>query len=146
MTGLVCFTSNARRVLRFKSANSEETFTPLLAQIDPRSEQSERADVLRAAMDFYAAACALSTREEATARIAAQDSDAAAHFALAGHLARAGQWDESFAQLLWLIENNRKFQDDAGRKALLVLFQYVTQVVGDHPAVHDARRRLQVLL
>lgn len=125
---------------------NDTAIVPLLDQIDPRSEDAERADILRQVMDFYAAACPLASRADADARLAQNGADAEAHFALAAHLARAAEWEAAFEQLLWLIENNRRFREDAGRKSLLTLFQYVAQVVGDHPAVHDARRRLQVLL
>jgi putative thioredoxin len=124
---------------------------PLLVQLDPRSSETERADVLRQTVEFFEQGTQILSESEAEARLSTEagksrDELADAHFALAAHQARAGLWDPALQNLLWLIENHRRYREDAGRKALIVLFQYIGHVVGDHPAVHDARRRLQVLL
>ena len=129
----------------------DEKVLPLLDQLDPRSSDTDRADVLRQTVEFFQRGTALLGRSEAESRLASEegksrDELAEAHFALAAHQARAGLYEGACQNLLWLIENHRRYGEDAGRKALVVLFQYIGHVVGDHPAVHDARRRLQVLL
>ncbi len=121
----------------------------LLEKLDPRGEAVERAEVLRQILDFFQTATALLSAEAAEARLAQEgdrEAQAEAHLARAAHRARGGDFDGACQDLLWLIENHRRYREDAGRKLLLLLFQYIGQVAGDHPAVHDARRRLQVLL
>ncbi len=130
---------------------NDQAVAPLLAQLDPRSNETERAEVLQKTLEFLEQGTQLLSESDAEARLAdesgkSRDELADAHFALAAHQARAGLWDPALQNLLWLIENHRRYREDAGRKALVVLFQYISHVVGDHPAVHDARRRLQVLL
>jgi putative thioredoxin len=130
----------------------EAAVPALLEQLDPRGVDSERAEVIRQILDFFQTGTSLLSADAAEARLAsegesdARDAQAEAHFARAAYRARSADFDGACQDLLWLIENHRRYREDAGRKALLVLFQYIGQVVGDHPAVHDARRRLQVLL
>ncbi|MBL9004985.1 MAG: tetratricopeptide repeat protein [Myxococcales bacterium] len=129
----------------------EHAVPPLLSQLDPRSSESERADVLRQTLEFLQQGTSLLSESDAEARLAdeagkSRDELADAHFAQAAYQARSGLWEPALQNLLWLIENHRRYRDDAGRKALIVLFQYIGHVIGDHPAVHEARRRLQVLL
>lgn len=130
---------------------NDQAVPSLLAQLDPRSSETERADVLRQTLEFLQQGTGLLSEEEAQARIdheegKSRDELAAAHFALAAHQARSGLWEPALQNLLWLIENHRRYREDAARKTLVILFQYIGHVIGDHPAVHDARRRLQVLL
>lgn len=119
--------------------------------LDPRGADIDRSDVVRQILEFFQTGTALLSSEAAEARLAEagegdRDALADAHFARAAHRARRGEFDGACQDLLWLIENYRRYREDAGRKSLLLLFQYIGQVVGDHEAVHDARRRLQVLL
>ena len=121
-----------------------EAVPALLDQLDQRGAELERAEVLRGMLDFFQTGAALLSPAAAEAQLA-KDGDrqalSDAHYARAAGRARAGDFDGACEDLLWLIENHRRY-----RETLLLLFQYIGQVVGDHPAVHDARRRLQVLL
>ncbi|HNN93934.1 MAG TPA: tetratricopeptide repeat protein [Pseudomonadota bacterium] len=128
---------------------ADEAVPALLDQLDPRGAELERAEVLRGMLEFFQTGGALLSPAAAEAQLA-QDGDrqalSDAHYARAAGRSRAGEFEGACEDLLWLIENHRRYREDAGRKTLLLLFQYIGQVVGEHPAVHDARRRLQVLL
>jgi len=114
---------------------------PLLAGIDSRSQEAERAEVLQKVLEFFAIAD--SARGDETERLQKDERDAEARFVVAAQKARAGDYGAALEDLLWLVANNRKFGEDAGRKAMLALFQYLGS---DHQDVHEYRRRLQVIL
>jgi putative thioredoxin len=114
---------------------------PLLDGLDSRSQAAERGELLRQILSFFESAQA-ATGDEAE-RLAKDPKDAAAHLTLAAVEASHSRFEAAFSHLLWLIEHNRRFGDDAGRKNLLALFAYLGS---DVPAVFEARRRLQVIL
>ncbi len=114
---------------------------PLLDALDPRSTEAERAEILRQVLAFFQNANA--ARGDETERLASREDDAEARFVLAAQLARRGDYSASFEHLLWLIANQRGFRDDAAKKAMLALFQYLGS---EHSDVREYRRRLQVIL
>jgi putative thioredoxin len=118
-----------------------EELLPLLADIDPRSPEADRAEILRQILTFFQSAD--SARGDEAERLQRDETDAEAHFILAAEKARVGDYGGAFEHLLWLIANNRRFRDDAARKTTLALFQYLGS---EHPDVHEYRRRLQVIL
>ena len=76
-------------------------------------------------------------------RAVANPSDAAARHALAAHHALAGDYGTALAEWLELMRRDRKFGDDAGRRALLQAFE----VLGEQdPLVTHYRRRMASLL
>jgi len=114
---------------------------PLLDGLDSRSQEAERAEVLRQVLAFFKAAGEAAGGE--AERLAKDQGDAEARYLLAAKKARAGEYAAAFEELLSLVAQNRRFRDDAGRRAMLALFQYLGS---DHPDVHEYRRRLQVIL
>jgi putative thioredoxin len=113
---------------------------PLLDALDPRSAEAERAEILRQVIDFYKIAATASGDE--SERIEKNPSDAEARFVLAAVKAQRGDFAGAFEELLWIVGHNRRFRDDAARKVMLALFQYL----GDQQDVYEYRRRLQVVL
>ncbi|MGB7740644.1 MAG: thioredoxin [Steroidobacteraceae bacterium] len=98
---------------------------------------------LRARLAFVQAANAQPDVMSLRAALAANPSDAAARHALAAHHALAGDYGTALVEWLELMRRDRKFGDDAGRRALLQAFE----VLGEQdPLVTQYRRRMASLL
>ncbi len=98
---------------------------------------------LRARLAFIQIATAQPDVMSMCAALAANPSDAAARHALAAHHALAGDFGTALAEWLELMRRDRKFGDDAGRRALLQAFE----VLGEQdPLVTQYRRRMASLL
>jgi putative thioredoxin len=98
---------------------------------------------LRARLAFVQIANAQPDVMAMRAVLAANPSDAAARNALAAHHALAGDYGTALAEWLELMRRDRKFGDDAGRRALLQAFE----VLGEQdPLVAQYRRRMASLL
>jgi putative thioredoxin len=76
-------------------------------------------------------------------RARSQPDDPASRFAAAGALWRAGRAAEAIEPLLEVVRLDRRYRDDAARKALLALFD---ELGHEHPEVQAGRRRLAALL
>jgi putative thioredoxin len=59
------------------------------------------------------------------------------------HLTAQGDYDDAMECLLAIMRIDRGFEDDAGRKGLLELFDMLG---GEHPSVQKYRRKLFTLL
>lgn len=119
----------------------------LLARVDPRSPDSERAELLTQVLAFFQAGDEEGGAEAAQARLRQSEGDSAARYALAAAQARSGQLGEALENLLTLIQRDRRYRDDGARRALLTLFQYLGQASGpDQDLIYDCRRRLQLLI
>jgi putative thioredoxin len=98
---------------------------------------------LRARLAFVEIANAQPDVMAMRAALAANPSAAAARNALAAHHALAGDYGTALAEWLELMRRDRKFGDDAGRRALLQAFA----VLGEQdPLVNQYRRRMASLL
>ena len=98
---------------------------------------------LRARLAFVQTANAQPDVMSLRAALEANPSDAAARHALAAHHALAGDYGTALAEWLELMRRDRKFGDDAGRRALLQAFD----VLGEQdPLVTHYRRRMASLL
>ena len=98
---------------------------------------------LRARLAFVQAANARPDVMALRAALETNPSDAAARHALAAHHALAGDYGTALAEWLELMRRDRKFGDDAGRRALLQAFE----VLGEQdPLVAQYRRRMASLL
>jgi len=98
---------------------------------------------LRARLAFVQTANAQPDVMSMRAALAANPSDATARHALAAHHALAGDYGTAMAEWLELMRRDRKFGDDAGRRALLQAFE----VLGEQdPLVTQYRRRMASLL
>ncbi len=76
-------------------------------------------------------------------QVADDPDNSEARYQLSAHAILQGQFDIAFEQLLEVVKRNRQFQDDAGRKALLKLFD----LLGDkHELVSSYRRKLALAL
>lgn len=121
--------------------------TALLAAIDPRSPESERAELVAQVLGFFQAGDEEGGLEAAQARLQKSDGDSAARYVVAAAQARSGQLAEALANLLTLIQRDRRYRDDGARRAVLALFQFLGQASGpQQELIHECRRRLQLLL
>lgn len=121
--------------------------TALLAAIDPRSPESERAELVAQVLAFFQAGDEEGGMEAAQERLRASEGDSAARYILAAAQARSGQLAEGLGNLLTLIQRDRRYRDDGARRAVLALFQFLGQTQGpQQELIHECRRRLQLLL
>ncbi len=119
----------------------------LLAAIDPRSPESERAELVAQVLAFFQAGDEEGGLEAAQARLRQSEGDSAARYILAAAQARSGQLAEALENLLTLIQRDRRYRDDGARRAVLTLFQFLGQAQGpQQELIHECRRRLQLLL
>jgi len=76
-------------------------------------------------------------------QVADNPDNSEARYQLSAHAILQGQFEIAFEQLLEVVKRDRQFQDDAGRKALLKLFD----LLGDkHELVSRYRRKLAMAL
>ena len=117
-----------------------EAARTLFATLSGKAAQSEGAKILRAKLTFAGAEAGLESLEE---RVAAAPDDLSARLALAQALVARESYAEGMDQFLELIRRDRKFQDDAGRKGVLQVFDLLGPT---HPLVRTYRSRLSSVL
>ncbi|MEK7666060.1 MAG: tetratricopeptide repeat protein, partial [Pseudomonadota bacterium] len=75
--------------------------------------------------------------------IAANAKDSAARYELAAHLVLRQQHEAALDQLLEIVRTDRKFRDDAGRKAMVSIFNLLG---GSGDIVKQYRTKLSMAL
>jgi putative thioredoxin len=98
---------------------------------------------LRARLAFVETANARPDVMGLRAALETDPADAASRHALAAHHALAGDFGTALAEWLDLMRRDRKFGDDAGRRALLQAFDLLGE---QDPLVAQYRRRMAALL
>jgi putative thioredoxin len=98
---------------------------------------------LRARLDFVETANARPDVMGLRAALEADPASSASRHALAAHHALAGDFGTALAEWLELMRRDRKFGDDAGRRALLQAFDLLGE---QDPLVAQYRRRMAALL
>jgi putative thioredoxin len=81
--------------------------------------------------------------EATAAEVARNPDDLAARYAHAAALVAAQRWREALDVLLSIVERDRRWNDEAGRKAMLTVFAALGV---QHPLSSEYRRKLMVLL
>lgn len=81
--------------------------------------------------------------ETLQARIAADENDLEAREQLSAVLVSQGQFQPALQQLLEVMQRDRSYKDDAGRKGLIRLFEMLGS---ENPLVAEYRRRMATLL
>jgi len=97
---------------------------------------------LRAQLFFREIAASADTPEAATRHVADAPDDTESRYRLAAQQVLANDTANAMENLLLIVQKDRKFGDDAGRIALLKLFD----VLGEDPAVNRYRARMFNLL
>lgn len=116
------------------------TATAWLDKIDEGNSAYLAATNLRGVMAF---ADAVGNEAELRAALEKNPRDAASWYSLGATLATADRMEEAMDAFLNVVQYDRAYDEDAGRKALLALFNLIGQ---DDPQVISARRRLGALL
>jgi putative thioredoxin len=114
-----------------------------LAGLKPLTQMSERVSALKAKLDLAEGAAGAGGEGELAQRVAANPGDLDARLELAHALAGRSAWREALEQLLEIVERDRGFGDDAGRKTMLKIFE---QIPGERELVGEYRRKLARLL
>jgi putative thioredoxin len=124
------------------AAGQLEAIEPLLAAIDPRGPRFDRVEAIRRMLELAHAARDYGGEDKARAAVAADEGDLEARYALGAALAARGQLREALEQFLEIVTRSRKFREDGGRLAMLVLFDLPTI---DPEMTREFRRRLQIV-
>jgi putative thioredoxin len=127
-----------------------------LAQVEFENGDLERASQLAsrwpddpdavsilARVQFHSEAAEGEDQAALEARIAADEGDAEAHYALGKLLASAEQWEPALDHLMATVRLDRKLDNDGGRLRVLDVFNVLGN---DHPLTQDYRRQLSALL
>jgi putative thioredoxin len=110
----------------------------LLETLAGEAADHPRAVQLRARLGFVVGAEAGVDESALLARIEANENDLDARLKLANYQAANGHYPQAFEQLLEIVQRDRAFEDDAGRKTMLNLFT----LLGADPLVSEYRRKL----
>lgn len=114
-----------------------------VAAIPASASEWETAQALLQALELARAGAAGGGLEALRARVAAHPDDLDARYGLAGSQVTAGDLQGALDQLLAIVERDRKWRDEAGRKAMLTVFNLLGV---RHPTSDEYRRKLAVLL
>ncbi len=117
-----------------------------VALLDSLDEEGGKLDAvirLRAEINLAAQLADLPSLEEIEQRLTENPQDLEALMQKSRHLSAHGDYDSAMECLIQVIRSDRGFEDDAGRKSLLELFDMLG---GEHPSVQKYRRKLFTLL
>lgn len=107
--------------------------------IAPTAKERETGQYLDQAAAFIQEADAAGTEPEMRKRLDADPDDTEARYALAAHLMAAHKYREALDELLTVAERDRKWREEAARKAMLTIFG----VIGiRHPLSDEYRKKL----
>ncbi|MBF0428703.1 MAG: tetratricopeptide repeat protein [Magnetococcales bacterium] len=135
VAGLLGLTRVLLALGRIPEAN--ETF----ARVKPRDQESVEARNLKAKLAFVG--IPVVDQDSLAAKVAENPSDLAARLALGEALVAQEQYALGLEQFLEVVRANRTFQDDAGRKAVIRVFDLLGP---GHPLIAQYRPRLSALL
>ncbi len=100
-------------------AEAEQT----LATLAPAACDQPEAVALRAGMEFARLAESSPSLPELEQAVSANPADTEARYRLSARQVLAGRYEAAIQNLLEIVKRDRKYRDDAGRKALLAVFQ-----------------------
>lgn len=120
-----------------------ESALALLDNLDEDGNKLDAAIKLRAEIKLAAQLADLPSLGEIEQRLAANPQDLEAMLQKSRRLSTQGDYENAMECLLQVMRSDRGFEDDAGRKGLLELFDLLG---GEHPSVQKYRRKLFTLL
>jgi len=115
-----------------------DTAREVLQSLPPATRQSDQVITLLSKIELAADAADLPAENELLARIAANSKDSQARYQLGTLYTTRSNYAAALDQFLELLKYDRKFEDDAPRKAMLRIFD----LLGDDPLVHTYRRKM----
>jgi putative thioredoxin len=115
-----------------------------LKMVRPGAEEDEAIRAVRAELALRAAPAPEAAAVQALrTRLAADPNDHQARYDLALALDAGGERDSAIAELLELVRRDRKWNEEAGRKQLVILFEAMGAA---DPRTVEGRRKLSSLL
>jgi putative thioredoxin len=114
-----------------------------LASLPAEAKASTDAVGLRAQLEFTRIVAGARPPEVLLAAIAANARDSTARYELAAHLVLRQQYESALDQLLEIVRTDRKYRDDAGRKAMVSIFNLLG---GSGDIVKQYRTKLSMAL
>jgi len=114
-----------------------------LSSLGPEARGSAEAQALRARLEFARIARTARSVDELLRAVAARPTDSAARYELAARHVVHGQYPAALEQLLEIVRTDRKFNDDAARKAMIAIFNLLG---GQGQIVNEYRRKLSMVL
>ncbi|MBX3678970.1 MAG: tetratricopeptide repeat protein [Rhodocyclaceae bacterium] len=115
----------------------------LLKEIIYRARDEERVRTLEARLGLASARPASADEAALRARIDDNGADLEARLELASLAAEKGEFDTALENLLAIVQQDRGFKDDAGRKTMIQVFSLMPS---DSPLLRDYRSRLAAVL
>ncbi len=115
----------------------------LLDSLSDEDSKKEEAVKLRAKINMASQLEGLPSMEQIEQRLADNPKDLEALLDKSHHLSASGLYAQAMDTLIQIMTIDRQFQDDAGRKGLLALFDMLG---GEHADVQKYRRKLFTLL
>ena len=113
-----------------------------LGAIGRHSELADTARHLTDAIALIREAASLGSAAEVRTRVREDEGDLAARFALGSHEVAAGRYREALEAYLAIAQKQRKWRDEAARKAMLTVFG----IVGiRHPLANEFRQELMLI-
>ena len=100
-------------------------------------------DEIKARLEFATAVADAPSAADLLARLAANDKDCAAHYQVGAHAALQGDYDGALQHFLRVMQLDRKYHDDGGRRAILSVFNLLG---GQGPLVNQYRSKMAMLL
>ena len=122
--------------------NDKVDFEQSLAELPADEQEKPEVQTLRAQLFFSRIAAAGDPPAETAQRLEQVPDDTEARYRLAAQQVMANDVENAVDNLLLIVQKDRKFGDDAGRVALLRLFD----MLGEDPAVNRYRARMFNLL
>jgi putative thioredoxin len=115
----------------------------LLDSLSDEDSKKEEAVKLRAKINMASQLEGLPSMEQIEKRLADNPKDLEALLDKSHHLSASGSYAQAMETLIQIMTIDRQFQDDAGRKGLLAIFDMLG---GEHADVQKYRRKLFTLL
>lgn len=128
--------------LLFESGRIDEA-EKLLQEMSPAGRNDTEVVALRAKLEFMRISHAGRPAGELEKTLAAHPGDHEARYQLAAWQVVQGDYEPALAQLLEIIRRDRKFRDDAARKAVLAIFNILG---GQGELVSHYRKQLSLAL
>lgn len=110
--------------------------------LSPGADEREIGRYLEQAAELVQGAAALGDETTLAGRVAAQPDDLEARFALGCHAMAAGRMRDALDALVAVAERNRKWRDEAARKAMLTVFGLIGV---RHPLSDEYRKKLMFI-
>ena len=114
----------------------------VLQSLSYEMRQTEQVAAMLAKIEFATSAADLPSENELINAIADDPKNSKARHQLSTLYTMQGHYEKALEQLLEIVKRDRQYEDDAGRKAMLKLFE----ILGDNPLVHQYRRKMMAAL